>query len=189
MEFDELQKIWDSQNNQVLYAINEKAMHQHIEIKMKKGKHITNISELLLIIVNLVTGSFIIAVNLFKQQVNISLYLVAAWMLGTALYSLVSRIRRIKGNQRFDRSLQGDLDHAISLASYQVRLSQIMRWNMLPVAVLTVVSIWEGGKSLWIAGILVGFFALAWFAARWEHGIYKSRKRALEKLQTKLATN
>ena len=36
MEFDELKKIWDSQNNEVLYAINEKALHDRI--RTKKGR-------------------------------------------------------------------------------------------------------------------------------------------------------
>lgn len=189
MEFDELQEIWDAQNKQPLYAINEEALHNRIQSKMRQGYHITNFSELLLIVVNLGTGSFILALNLFKQPVNISMYLLAGWMLVTALYSLVSRVRRIRGDHRFDRSLQGDLSHAISLASYQVRLSQIMRWNMLPVGVFTLLGLLEGGKALWIAGLVLVFFVLTWYAARWEHNLYKNRKQALETLQNKLSAN
>jgi hypothetical protein len=189
MEFDELQKIWDSQNNQPLYAINEEALHHRIQSKMKQGNHITNFSELLLIVVNLGAGSFVLALNLFKQPVNISMYLLAAWMLATALYSLVSRVRRIRRGPRFDRSMQGDLNHAISLASYQVRLSQIMRWNMLPVSLFTLLGLWESGKALWIAGLVALFFVLTWYASRWEHNFYKTRKRALETLQNKLSAN
>lgn len=189
MEFDELQKIWDAQNKQPLYAINEEALHNRIQSKMRQGYHITNFSELLLIIVNLGTGIFILALNLFKKPVNISMYLLAGWMLVTALYSLVSRVRRIKSDHPFDRSIQGDLSHAISLASYQVRLSHIMRWNMLPVGVFTLLGLWEGGKALWIAGPVLIFFILTWYAARWEHNLYKTRKRALETLQNKLGTN
>ena len=116
------------------------------------------------------------------------MYLMAAWMFATALYSLVSRIRRIKGDHRFDRSMQGDLHHAISVATYQVRLSQIMRWNILPVGVLTLLGIWEGGKSFWIAGFILIAFVLVHYASAWEHGIYKARKRELEILQKKLKT-
>jgi hypothetical protein len=188
MEFDELQKIWDTQNNQPLYAINEEVLHNRIQSKMRQGYHITNYSELLLIIVNLGTGSFVLALNLFKQPVNISMYLLAAWMLATALYSLVSRVRRIKGDHRFDRSMQGDLSHAISLASYQVRLSQIMRWNMLPVGLFTLLGLLEDGKAIWIAGLVLIFFVFTWYAARWEHNLYKNRKRALVALQNKLGT-
>ena len=60
MEFEEMKKIWDSQNNEPLYAINEKALHNHIMSKKKTGYHITNTSELLLIIVNACAGLFIL---------------------------------------------------------------------------------------------------------------------------------
>jgi len=186
MEFDELQQIWDSQNSRPLYAIDEKALHHRILAKKKQAYHITNFTELLLIVVNLAAAGFILAVNLTMPRGNISLYLAAAWMLGTFLYSLVSRIRRIKGEHRFDRSMLGDLHHAISVASYQVRLSRIMRWNILPIGALVLLSIWEGGKSLRVAALMLVCLVLAHYAGGWEHGIYKARRRELEILQNKL---
>ena len=188
MEFEELKKIWDAQNNQPLYAINEKAMYNLVLSKKKQAHHITNISELLLIFVNIGSGILILALNLFKQSGNISLYVLSAWMLGSALYTLIHRIQRIKGNQQFDRSINGDLSHAISMASYQVRISQIMRWNILPIAMLTLLGLWEGGKPIWIAIIVLLFFALSYYAGGWEHNIYKKKKRELEILQKKLGS-
>jgi len=186
MEFEELKKIWDAQTNQPLYAINEKAMYNHILSKKKQAHHITNISELLIIFVNICSGSFVLGMNYFGQSGNIFMYLLSAWMFGSALFMLVNRIRRIKGNNRFDRSLSGDLDHAISVAAYQVHISQIMRWNILPIAALTMLGLWEGGKPVWIAVCVLLFFALTHLAGGWEHNIYKRKKRELEILQKKL---
>ena len=186
MEFDEMKKIWDSQNNEPLYAINVKALHNRILSKKKTGYHITNTSELLLIIVNAAAGLFILSVNFSKPGVNIYRYLLAAWMLLTALYMLVSRIRRIKGSHRFDQSLLGDLSNAISLAIYQIRLSQIGRWNILPIGVLSILWLWESGKPTVVIVVIAIFFAFAAYATRWEHSIYKNRKRELEILQKKL---
>lgn len=188
MEFDELQKIWDSQNNEPLYAFNETALHNRILSKMRQARHITNTTELLLIIIYLGAGCFLIGINFFKKPWNIFMYLMAAWMLATSLYILVSRIRRIKGDRRFDRTMHGDLNHAISVATYQVRLSQIMRWNSLPIGVLLLLSAWEGGKLFWVSGVILITFFLAYYAGRREHNIYKARKRELEILQTKLET-
>ena len=148
MEFEELKKIWDTQNNQPLYAINEKAMYNHILSKKKQAHHITNITELLIIFVNICSGCVVLGMNYFKQSSNIYLYILSAWMFGSALFMLVNRIQRIKGNNRFDRSMRGDLDHAISVATYQVRISQIMRWNILPIGALTLLGLWEGGKPI-----------------------------------------
>lgn len=185
MEFEELQKIWDAQNNQPLYAINEKALHNRILSKKKQGLHITNTSELLSIIVNAGVGCFIFGVNYFKHSGNIFMYTLSAWMFICALYLLVSRLRRKKANQKFDRSISGDLDHAISLAAYQVRLSQMLRWNILPIGILIVLGVWDNGK-FWFAVGMVMFFLLTAYATRWEHNIYRRKKRELEILKSKL---
>ncbi|MEO9022612.1 MAG: hypothetical protein ABI237_11085 [Ginsengibacter sp.] len=186
MEFNEMKKIWDSQNNEPLYAINEEALHNRILSKKKTGYHITNTSELLLIIVNAAAGLFVLSVNFSKPGMNIYMYLLAAWMLFSALYMLVSRIRRIKGSQQFDRSMLGDLSHAISMATYQVQLSQVGRWNMLPIGVLCLLGLWDSGKPAWSMVVIAIFFAFAARGTVWEHGIYKKRKQELEILQKKL---
>jgi len=59
-----------------------------------------NISELLLIFVNIGSGSLILGMNFFKQSGNISLYLLSAWRFGSAVFMLVNRVRRIKDNNR-----------------------------------------------------------------------------------------
>jgi len=186
MEFEELRKIWDAQNDQPLYAINEKAMYNLILSKKKQAHHITNISEVLIIIVYFITGSFVLGMNLFDQSTNISMYLLSAWMLATALFMLVNRTRRIKRTNQFDRSMSGDLDDAIAVAAYQVRISRIMLWNIVPIGALTVLGLWEGGKQLWIVIIVLLFFALSYYAGGWEHNIYKRKKRELQVLKKKL---
>ncbi|MCW3089987.1 MAG: hypothetical protein JWP81_1056 [Ferruginibacter sp.] len=186
MEFDEIKKVWDAQNNEPLYVINETTLHNRILSKKKQAHHITNISELLSVVAYSGTGCFILGMNVYKQSGSIFMYILAGWMIISALYLLVSRIRRIQGNRRFDLSMRGDLAHAISMATYQVNLSRLMRWNVLPIGILTGLGVWDGGKSIWGAvGILV-FFILANYASGWEHRIYKARKHALEKLQDKL---
>ena len=161
-------------------------MYNHILSRKKQAHHITNISELLIIFVNIVSGIFVLGMNFFKQSGNLSLYILSAWMFGSALFMLVNRIRRIKGNNQFDRSMSDDLSYAVSLATYQVRISQIMRWNILPIGVFTLLGLWEGGKPIWIAIIVLLFFALTYYAGGWEHTIYKRKKRELEILQKKL---
>ena len=186
VEFEELQKIWGSQNEKPLYAIDEKALHNRILSKKKQAYHISNISELLVILVNSGAGCLILGLNLSNQNENVAMYVLAAWMFASAMYVLVSRISRIRGESQFDRSLRGDLSHAILMATYQVRLSQIMRWNILPIGILSLLGMWEGGKSVWVAGGVLIFFVLAYYAGGWEHGIYIRRKRELELLKGKL---
>lgn len=186
MEFDEMKKIWDTKNKEAFYVLDEKALYNRILAKKKTGYHITNASELLLIIVNAGAGLFVLTATLSKQKDNISMYLLSGWMFVSAFYMLISRIRRMKGSQRFDRSMLGDLSHAISMASYQVRLSQVGRWNILPIGLLCLLGLWEGGRPMWSILMIVIFFAFAAYAAKWEHNIYRARKRELESLKNKL---
>lgn len=186
MEFEEMRKIWDVQNEEPLYAINEKALHNFIHKKKMQAGHVTHFTEVLLIGVNVAMGAFIFAINFLSTNGNVSLYILSVWTWIIAGYILINRLRRIKGSKKFDRSIRSDLYHAISTASYQVRISQLMRWNILPTAILTLFGIWEGGKSIWVAAGILIVFVLAHFASGWEHNIYKSRKRDLEILKSKL---
>jgi len=175
------------QNNETLYAINETALHNRILSKKNSAGHIANFSELLLIFTNIITGLFVLGMALSRSSANIFTYLLTAWTAITAGYVLVSRIRRRKNENRFDRSMLGDLHHAISNATYQVRLSGLMIWNCLPIGLLLLLDFWESGKlSVWIVILTPIFFTLVYYASRWEHGIYKKRKRVLEVLKKKL---
>ena len=96
MEFDEMKKIWDAQNREPIYGINEAALHRRILAKQRQGYHISHVSELLSIIVYGFTGGFVLFMTNRHVQANIFMYLLAAWMLGSAVYVLVSRFRRMR---------------------------------------------------------------------------------------------
>jgi hypothetical protein len=107
-------------------------------------------------------------------------------LLGTALYVLVNRIRRMREQKQFNRSLSGDLQHALTTAVYQVRIARIMRLNVLPIALLTLLGVWEGGQSVWFTVAVALFFVLVYVASGWEQGIYRNKMKELQVLQNKL---
>ncbi len=186
MEFDEMKKIWDTQNGETLFAINEKALHNRILSKKKSAGRIANISELLLILVNSGAGIFIFTVAWTRPEGSFFFYLTSGWMWLTALYMVMNRIRRYGEADKFDRTLLGDLNHAIAIATYQVRVSQWMRWNNLPILILVLLSFWENGKSGWGIVFVLLVFGLAYYLSRWEHNIYVGRKNELRALHKKL---
>jgi hypothetical protein len=186
MEFDELQKIWDTQNKQPLYVINEQALHNRIVAKKHQVIHIAVVTEWILIIANTASGAFVLQQNFTGRRGLVFAYLLALWLLGTALYVLVNRIRRMREQKQFNRSLSGDLQHALSTATYQVRISHIMRWNTLPIGLLVLLGVWEGGQSIWFVIAVALFFVLVFFASGWEMGIYRTKMKELQVLQHKL---
>jgi hypothetical protein len=189
MEFDELQKIWDTQNKRPLYVINEQALHNRIVTKKHQVVHMAVVTEWILIIANTASGAFVLQQNYTGRRGLVFAYLLAAWLLVTVLYVLVNRIRRMREQKQFNRSLSGDLEHALTTAAYQVRISRIMRWNVVPIGLLALLCVWEGGQSIWFSVAVALFFVLVFVASGWEQGIYRNKMKELQVLQQKLEEN
>jgi hypothetical protein len=187
MEFEEMKKIWDDQTQSPLFVINEHALHNRVLTKKSQAGHIAGFSEVLAIFVNLVGGGVVLGMNLLSKNINTWLNAMAGWMFVTAIYVIVNRVKRISAEGTFDRSIAGDLDHAIKTATYQVRFSYMMRWNILPIAILLLCGMWESGKSVWLVAGLVIFMAVTFYASGWEHNFYERRKQELETLRGKLS--
>lgn len=186
MEFDQMKKIWNSQKQEYMYSINQSALQNHVIKKQKQGLHITNISEWLMIVVNTIAPVFIIVSVRPWDGINVSMMILAGWMFFTAAFIAHGRYRRVNGNSVFDRTINGDLQFAIDVARYQVRIASLGRWNIAPIGVLSVTGLLEAEKPIWIAGVLVAFLFLANYVAGWENSFYKSRLTELEGLKKKL---
>ena len=187
MEFDEMKEVWRAQNNQPPYVIDEKALQNRIA--REKNSVLTNISEWILIIGYLGAVTVLVGLNLFVlPKANIFLYLEAAWMFSTVVFIVESHTRRIKAGRRFDRSIHGDLDHGIHLISYQMRISQITRWNLLAMGAIFILSFsaWEAGKLIEISAVILVVYSLTFYASARSIRANKRRIRALEVLKEKL---
>jgi hypothetical protein len=185
MEFEEIRKVWDTQNVKPLYVMNDTVLHNQVLDKQRRARHITQVSELLLIFVNLGTSIFILGVTL-TGSMNMSLIALSIWTGISGAWVLFERVRRTRGNHNFDRSLKGELTYALSIATYQVRLARLGRWNALPTGVLTLLALWESNKAGWVAIAIVLVFIVSYVAAGWETNIYIRRKNDLELLKKKL---
>ena len=178
MEFDDLQKIWTNQSETHLYTLNETAMQNYIASKVKNTLRRTDISELVLITIYLGAGIF----NLLVAGRFLYLWLTGSWIIITALVVLVSRIRRFAGKKRFDKSMLGDLHHAASVATYQIKLSLAMRWNAVPIFTFVFLTLWSSHKPIWAFGLIAFLFACSFFVSRREFSYLKTKKRELEML-------
>lgn len=186
MEFDEMKQLWDTQRSRPLFVIDDKAMHEHIQSRKSSILYMANTNEWSLIGINLGAGVILLALNPRQTGANIFMYLESIWMFATVVYVVVSRIRRIKADRRFDRSIQGDLDHAISLAGYQVRLSRMIRWNLLPMGAIMICSGWEAGKFIRVSAVILVSYVLAFYVGRKGLRASKRRRRELESLKNDL---
>jgi hypothetical protein len=184
MDFEEIRKIWETQDSKPLYVMNDAVLYRQVVDRQRKTKHITQVSELLLIIVNVGAAAFILGTTL-RGSMNISLTVLAVWLCLCGAWVLNARLRRVRGARNFDRSLQGEMNHALSIARYQIRLSRLGQWNALPTGALTLIALWESGKGGWWLAALVLLFTIAYVAAGWETNIYIERRNELEAFRKK----
>jgi hypothetical protein len=187
MEFEEMRKIWDVQNNEPIYVVNETAMHKSIMSKKNRINWLANVNETGMIVIAVATSTFLF----FKTfgTGNIYAYLPAIALLLTGVYVTVLRLKRKNKVNQFDQSILGTIDHAISNADYLVSFSKtFFWWYILPIAIPVFINmIIKEGVSMWIWVFEPIAFTVSFLLVRWElRRCHLPRKRALESLREKL---
>ena len=182
-----MQKIWNADSQQYAYAINEDAMKRKVMDKKIGASRKVNRMEILLMGVNLLVGSFILGKNMIMSLHNPYLYALTIIFYGSVIYMFTQRLKRLKGENDFDRTMLGDINHAISNATYQERLSIFAFFYGIPVFAIVWFSVYESDKS---AGFLIGvtvFFILTLALSVVEHRmIHRRHKRRLIQLKQML---
>jgi len=186
MKFEEMKKIWDEQNKQHLFVIDEKRLQQNIEMKKRASSKLVSKIEIMLLVVNILSGSMVLGLNI-QQATNVFNNVMGLLMLATAAYVFIKRSQRLKSENRFDRSMLGDLDHAISNATYQARLSYSMLFYAVAIGVLMFLNAMVENKSFTVLLAIAAGFAVTIYLARWEHrGWHLARKKRLVAMREKL---
>ncbi|MEM9858700.1 MAG: hypothetical protein AAF843_15175 [Bacteroidota bacterium] len=186
MEFEELRKIWDTQNNKPMYVIDDTMIHQKVIVKKRKAAFRANLAEFIGIGANLFAASLIASAMLYKGNENLFAFMMMVAMFLTAAVIGISRARRKKNENRFDLSTIGELQHALANATYHVWFNTGLLIFAGLIVLLTFASILTTEKSLWILPLVVVFFGITGWGARWEHRCFVRKKEELELLMRKL---
>jgi ABC-type uncharacterized transport system permease subunit len=187
MNFEDMKKIWDTQNNQPLYVIDEAALGRSINAKKNSTKKTTSLTEWVLIMANLFGGSVIMVTSYLKNYTNLAALAMGIMMLLTAVYLFVLRTRRIRRDHQFDSSILGDLNNAIENINYRVSLSRSMIWYGGLVAIFTLYSVIDSEKSTAFILAVSAFFVVGLFLSRLEYKyLHLGKKNKLLALKDKL---
>ncbi len=187
MELEELQKIWSEQKGETMYAINEHALHQSITKKKDiASKRINNV-EISLMVINFITGC-ISLVDAIVDKENIWDYALSVVILLTVVFLAYFRKQRKKQERTFDRSMLGELDHAVANSDSLIQIATIMiKYYLLPIGVFSVIKMLVLGASLekWL--LIIGAYTLAFILVYYERKhCHIPRKEKLLKLKKKL---
>src|SRR6266404_4555681 len=162
MEFDELKMIWDSQNQEPLYAMNEAALHGIVQRKNQEWNRCLSCCFAAEITIGVVCGALMLicaAALIFADsawlaalswtKVAPSRWDIAALLGASGIwlyystYMFLARKRRQRRVEVFDSTLRGDLDRALAETDFRIALARsIVWWGLVPVWLAT---------ALWLA--------------------------------------
>ena len=93
MEFEEMKKIWDTQNNQPMFAIDEKTLHKRVKRKTEAINRSVNLMEFGIIAITLGMGTYLLIDGIIDGEAWTRYYTSAIAFL-VAIYMFAGRIRR-----------------------------------------------------------------------------------------------
>lgn len=190
MEFEEMQTIWNAQNDEKLYAINEEALHASILRKSNSAGRLLDMFELVMIGLNAVVG-IVLILDALRDDQGLGQYILAGMFLLFFVYALIRRFARRKDEVQFDQTMLGELEKAIWRVEYLIRQGRsIVFWYVLPLLVVASVSLLLNSKLEWALGLLLVVGPLSYLGGRWEvNKFYLPKKIALESLREKLVAS
>ena len=216
MEFNELKTIWDSQNEEPLYVMNEAALQRVVQRRNEEWTRDLSCSFAQEIALGLVCGALMLicaGVLAFGDPAWLStkvwmkvaaspwdvVALLAAggiWFYYSA-YMFTARKRQQRREELFDSSLQGDLDRALAQTDFQIALARDIVWKgLVPLwvaAALWVATLFRLGAASGAIWMLMGSTVLGAFVVvvgckqRSITNRFQPRQRELETLRAKLA--
>lgn len=190
MDFEEMKVIWDTQNEETLYAINQEALHASIRRKASGFKRLVLFFEIATMLVTL-SMSLVYIVEVLVKRSEYHQLLSAAILLAAATRFFVGIRRRRQREAEFEPSLLGDLNKALWQVDYHIARARAFRWGFIFPFVLAVSIDVAFNLNTWFIWFWLVF--LAWMAiATWgiEKEIrffYLPKKRKLESLREMLA--
>lgn len=179
--------IWDSQNEEKLYAINEDALYAQIKRKGESVNRSLQRFEMVMIGVNVLVAIALIVAE-FPYDGDLYGLLLPNIHIAYAVLAIILRRARRQQERLFAQSMMGELDKAIWQANYLIKRSrELIWWYLLPLIILTAGELFFNGQLLFAFAIVLVMGGVGVFGARWEvKQTYLPRKESLESLRITL---
>lgn len=188
MEFDDMRIIWDTQNAQPLYAIDERALHALVRRRGRNIARLVGVFEVMTILIMLVFGVAALSEPVifgtdYHQIIG------GGVSLAVAAYLAHGRRRRRQRDAGFDHSLRGDLDKAIAQVDYHIdRLRSFVWLFLVPLGIGVLISfaLLYDSKPVWLWPATVASLLASWWAFRRDIRLRLPVKQDLEALRDTL---
>lgn len=187
-ELGAMKILWDTQNEEKLYAINERALHEQIQRRGRSVDRTLQRYEWVMVGVNLLTAIILTVSAYVNNEETLLLYAISAAYLAYSLFFLI--LRRLRRRQDPDSSLTmlGDLDKALWQLNYLVAQMRSMTfWYSLPLTIVMAGFLLVRANWGWALAIVVVMGAASYLSIKWEvNRCYLPQIHSLEALRAKL---
>lgn len=183
MEFEQMQKIWDQQSNQVVYGIDENSLFESVIKKHQNIKKLINCFEWTAIL----TFFGLAGLAVIEGMIQAEYYQLPLGVLfvGLAAYIMKDRQRRLSKDIREVKDIHTSLTNSIVSLTHQInRQRNIIWWFFGPLCLVAVYQGVFGDKAWWAIGVaIVAMLAIYWATQKEIRCKLIPRKKELEALK------
>jgi len=190
MDFEEMKVIWDNQNKEPLYAVNERALHNSVRRRARSFKRLVLFFEAAVFVSMFGLGVFYAITPLLRGQ-QYERFVSSAILLATAAYFFAGITYRRRREAEFESTLLGDIDKALWQVRNHVSRARGLRWSLIGPCCLAIAIDWIFPLGEIRQAWLFLFFFLLMATSAWgiEYEIrcwYLPKQRKLEALRNTL---
>ncbi|MFK7803212.1 MAG: hypothetical protein AB8G95_16380 [Anaerolineae bacterium] len=183
MEFEDMQVIWNEQNSEKLYTIDQFALNKMVGKKSRSVNLQVQFVEWVLILVNLGLGLQSLYDSIWGSAPRFFVFMGIVYLL-VAGYWMYLRFGRKQHEVIFADSLLGEIDKAIYRTDYLIdEGSKLVPYYLAPLMILiSIFFIYTG--FYWGAVVALLLLTITYFGVNWEmQKIHKPRKESLESIR------
>lgn len=186
MEFEEMQIIWNSQDDKRMFAIDEAAVHEMIRRKSRSASHWLGFIEWMMIAVNPIIA-LVLVFDAVAEDGPTYQFVLAMMYLAYSGFGLYRRLTRRQEEVHFEASMLGDLEKAIWRVDYLIKQGgSLIVWYLAPLALVASAFFLLEGNVL-EAVLMLLLLPATYLGVRWENGKWHlPKKRSLESLRETL---
>ena len=185
MEFKDLKNIWEKQNKEDMYTINESVFGKLIIQKYKEEEKLIGKTELGWFIIMPLTALYVC----FLGGFDIYSITIALSTLAIGGYVAVTRIMRKKKLKQYDHTALGKINHAIANINFQIKLQKRAFYLTVIPLIPAIVSLSIKGfpSSVTFYLVLIGVVGFAFITIQYKlRKTLFPRRKSLELIKEKL---
>ncbi|MCH6255408.1 hypothetical protein MLD52_02525 [Puniceicoccaceae bacterium K14] len=199
MKFEDLQCIWDSQNEETVFAFDQATLNREVQSKHAKLRRKLLIRDSIEITAGFLCVAVFTTAGIYRATQSllsgIPLFLAATLILFVCLCFFRGRKEQKLIETQFDDSLIGEIDKVIAQLNYQAKfLKSVLWWYLLPcgaAAMLANFSLYNKNGSIkdhleYFVLLVVLYSFIYWLNQRAVTKKILPKKQSLESLRSKL---